>query len=77
MKSPVILCQWIVPLSPHSFVDHIYTHCVCCIDPPRHQLGAFNACILSGVHLLSGESLRPIHRLPRLKATLSHFVHLL
>lgn len=32
--------------SPHSFVDHIYTHCVCCIDPPRHQLGAFNACIL-------------------------------
>lgn len=34
-----------LPFLLHSFVDHIYTHCVCCIDPPRHQLGAFNACV--------------------------------
>lgn len=41
-------------LSLKSFVDHIYTHCVCCIDLPRHQLGDFNACY-SEVHHLRGQ----------------------
>lgn len=73
MKSPLQSSDFVSvdppALPPHSFVDHIYTHCVCCIDPPRHQLGAFNACILE-VRLLSGESLRPVCRLPPQKATL-------
>lgn len=34
------------PSTLHSSVDHIYTHCVCCVDPLRHQLGAVNVCIL-------------------------------
>lgn len=35
------------PLRPPQFCgSHLHPLCVCCIDPPRHQLGAFSVCIL-------------------------------